>query len=175
MTQQVQDELDAVREWARAQGRAVPDSGALPPALLRAFSSAHAAPAEGDPPRAQKESPVAATPRRRPSAPARAAAAAPADPVVGSRAPRVDLAGSLRGLLAAVDDEVAAVGELSERIDEHVTALNALRAEQAERLEVLDELRASVADESLGAFLDKAVRPRGARVEEVVPERLLQD
>ena len=68
-----------------------------------------------------------------------------------------------------------AVGLLSEKIDDLVTALNAAREEQATRLLVLDELRASVQDETLGAFLEKAVRPRRARVVEVFPERLDQE
>lgn len=117
-------------------------------------------------------------PRRRPAAsrerttPPDPSTPAPVQP--GRPGGPADLAGSLRGLLRSVDEEVQAVGELSRLIDEHVTELNALRAEQALRLGVLDELRASVQDDSLGAFLDKAVRPRGARVEEIIPERLLE-
>ena len=99
----------------------------------------------------------------------------PAVPVVPApRAGSVDLAGSLRDLLESVDAEVRAVSGLSERIDELVGQLNQARDEQATRLLGLDALRSSVQDDGLGAFLDRAIRPRRARVEEVVPERLGQ-
>ena len=52
--------------------------------------------------------------------------------------------------------------------------LNGLREEQAIRLAVLDTLKNSVDDDTLSAFLGKAIRPRMARVEEVIPERLTQ-
>lgn len=84
----------------------------------------------------------------------------------------IDLAGGLRSYLGAVDTEVRAVSALSERIDALVTELNDARDEQAKRLIVLDELRASVSDQSLGAFLDQAIKPRKTRVREIVPERL---
>jgi hypothetical protein len=64
---------------------------------------------------------------------------------------------------------------LSQRIDELVTELNSRRDEQAKRLLVLDALRESVNDQSLGAFLDKAIRPRRPRVTELMPERLARD
>lgn len=101
---------------------------------------------------------------------AKAPAAAAAAPAAGS----VDLAGGLKQLLASVETEVRAVGALSERIDVLVTELNARRDEQAKRLLTLDALRSSVDDISLGAFLDKAIRPRKVRVVEVVPKRLTQ-
>jgi hypothetical protein len=127
---------------------------------------------------------VAAAPARKSSS-AKAGQAAPdeapraadasAGPTPAPPAGSVDLAGSLRGLLGSVDAEVRAVSVLSERIDDLVSQLNAAREEQATRLLVLDELRASVQDETLGAFLEKAVRPRRARVVEVFPERLDQE
>lgn len=132
---------------------------------------------------AEKENDVAAAPAKK-SSPAKAPEAAPAEAsapqtqapeVQAPPAGSVDLAGSLRGLLGSVDTEVRAVGVLSEKIDDLVTQLNAAREEQATRLLVLDELRASVQDETLGAFLEKAVRPRRARVVEVFPERLDQE
>ena len=105
------------------------------------------------------------------AATARAAtAAASSAPAAGS----IDLAASLRLLLESVETEVHAVTALSNQIDTLVEQLNALRDEQAKRLIVLDALRGSVADPSLGAFLDKAIRPRKTRVVEVVPERLTQ-
>ena len=85
-----------------------------------------------------------------------------------------DLAGGLRSLLGSVETEVRAVSALSERIDGLVTQLNAARDEQAKRLIVLDTLRTSVEDTNLGTFLDKAIRPRRARVDEVIPKRLSQ-
>jgi hypothetical protein len=118
------------------------------------------------------------TARRRPAAKKTAAAArastataAPAAPAAGS----IDLAGGLRSLLDAVETEVRAVSSLSQRIDELVTELNNRRDEQAKRLLVLDALRESVNDQSLGAFLDKAIRPRRPRVTELMPERLARD
>jgi hypothetical protein len=66
------------------------------------------------------------------------------------------------------------VGNLSERIDKLVAELNARRDDQTKRLLALDALRASVSDQTLGAFLDKAIRPRKPRVTEVIPERLTQ-
>jgi hypothetical protein len=102
---------------------------------------------------------------------AKATAAAPAAPAAGT----VDLAGGLRSLLDSVETEVRAVSSLSERIDTLVTELNRRRDEQAKRLIVLDALRESVNDQSLGAFLDKAIRPRRPRVTELMPERLTRD
>jgi len=85
-----------------------------------------------------------------------------------------DLAGSLRTMLGSMDSEIRAVSALSEKIDGLVRQLNEAREEQAKRLLVLDALRTSVEDANLGAFLDKAIRPRKTRVEEVVPKRLTQ-
>ena len=85
-----------------------------------------------------------------------------------------DLAGSLRTMLGSMDSEIRAVSALSEKIDGLVRQLNDAREEQAKRLLVLDALRTSVDDANLGAFLDKAIRPRKTRVEEVVPKRLTQ-
>src|SRR3954447_18688281 len=112
------------------------------------------------------------TAARRPAAAASttASSAAVNAPPAGS----TDLAGGLRSLLGAVETEVRAVSALSERIDGLVTALNAVRDEQAKRRGVLDTLRTSVQDTNLGTFLDKAIRPRRARVEEVIPKRLTQ-
>src|SRR3954451_13474745 len=104
------------------------------------------------------------------AAPAASSTAAVNAPPAGS----TDLAGGLRSLLGSVETEVRAVSALSERIDGLVTELNAVRDEQAKRLAVLDTLRTSVQDTNLGTFLDKAIRPRRARVEEVVPKRLTQ-
>jgi len=84
----------------------------------------------------------------------------------------IDLAGGLTSLLGSVEAEVRAVSELSQRIDELVSELNTRRDEQSRRLLVLDALRGAVDDQTLGAFLDKAIRPRRPRVAEVVPERL---
>lgn len=84
----------------------------------------------------------------------------------------IDLAGGLRSLLSAVETEVREVSALSERIDNLVAELNARREDQNKRLLVLDALRGSVDDASLGAFLDKAIKPRKPRVAEVVPKRL---
>jgi hypothetical protein len=102
---------------------------------------------------------------------AKATTAAPAAPAAGT----IDLAGGLRSLLDSVEAEVRAVSGLSERIDTLVTELNKRRDEQAKRLLVLDALRESVNDQSLGAFLDKAIRPRKPRVTELMPERLARD
>jgi len=95
-------------------------------------------------------------------------------PVQAPPAGSIDLAGSLRDLLESVDTEVRAVSGLSEHIDELVGQLNQARDEQATRLLALDALRGSVQDDSLGAFLDKAIRPRRTRVDEVFPDRLGQ-
>jgi hypothetical protein len=84
----------------------------------------------------------------------------------------IDLAGGLTSLLGSVEAEVRAVSELSQRIDELISELNTRRDEQARRLQVLDALRAAVDDQTLGAFLDKAIRPRRPRVTEVIPDRL---
>jgi hypothetical protein len=109
-------------------------------------------------------------PARRASTGAATTAASVNAPPAGS----LDLAGGLRSLLGAVETEVRAVSALSEQIDSLVTALNGVRDEQAKRLIVLDTLRTSVQDTNLGTFLDKAIRPRRARVEEVMPKRLTQ-
>jgi hypothetical protein len=114
------------------------------------------------------------TARRAPARPAAAAATPAAASVSAPPAGSTDLAGGLRSLLGAVETEVRAVTALSERIDGLVTQLNAARDEQAKRLITLDALRGAVDDTNLGTFLDKAIRPRRARVEEVFPKRLNQ-
>jgi hypothetical protein len=83
-----------------------------------------------------------------------------------------DLAGGMRTLLVQIEDEVRAVGKLSEQIDDLVGHLNGRREEQAARLLALDALQSSVSDAGLSSFLDKAIRPRKTRVPEVIPERL---
>src|SRR6476469_7986693 len=112
---------------------------------------------------ARKAAPRKAAPR---AATARAVEAGPA----GSN----DLAGSLRTMLGSMDSEIRAVSALSEKIDGLVRQLHDAREEQAKRLLVLDALRTSVEDANLGAFLDKAIRPRKTRVDEVIPKRLTQ-
>jgi hypothetical protein len=114
---------------------------------------------------------------RRPRKKAAAPRSAPAASAASTSAPApgsIDLAGGLRSLLGAVEAEVREVGNLSERIDKLVAELNARRDDQTKRLLALDALRASVSDQTLGAFLDKAIRPRKPRVTEVIPERLTQ-
>ncbi|MBV9369298.1 MAG: hypothetical protein JO074_05680 [Frankiales bacterium] len=83
-----------------------------------------------------------------------------------------DLAGGMRTLLGAIENEVRAVSALSEQIDVLVAELNTRREEQAARLLALDALQGSVTDAGLSSFLDKAIRPRKTRVPEVIPERL---
>jgi hypothetical protein len=122
---------------------------------------------------ARKSTARKATARRtasRPAASAPAAARTSSAPPAGS----TDLAGGLRSLLGSVETEVRAVTALSERIDVLVTQLNAVREEQSKRLLVLDALRGAVDDTNLGTFLDKAIRPRRARVVEAFPKRLNQ-
>ncbi|MCW2573288.1 MAG: hypothetical protein JWO88_3346 [Frankiales bacterium] len=118
---------------------------------------------------ARKSTARKSTARRAPAAASTASGTTSAPPA-GS----TDLAGGLRALLGSVETEVRAVTALSERIDGLVTQLNGVRDEQAKRLLVLDALRTSVEDTNLGTFLDKAIRPRRARVTEVVPKRLTQ-
>jgi hypothetical protein len=115
--------------------------------------------------------------RRTTSRPAAAAARTSSASSGSGSAPApgsIDLAGGLRQLLSAVETEVREVGALSERIDKLVAELNARRDDQTKRLLTLDALRGSVDDASLGAFLDKAIRPRKPRVAEVIPKRLTQ-
>src|SRR5436305_10121279 len=115
------------------------------------------------------------TTARRP-APAKRAAA-PAAAAASSNAPApgtADLAGGLRSLLGSIESEVREVSALSERIDKLVAELNARREDQTKRLLVLDALRGSVDDAGLGSFLDKPIRPRKPRVQEVIPKRLTQ-
>jgi hypothetical protein len=115
--------------------------------------------------------------RPRKAAPARTARPASTASAAQANAPApgsIDLAGGLRSLLSAVETEVREVSALSERIDKLVAELNARRDDQTKRLLALDALRASVDDASLGAFLDKAIRPRKPRVAEVIPQRLTQ-
>lgn len=185
-----------VRSWARSQGLTVNDRGSLPTSVVEAYAAAHTtsrkgrtvttasrkptaskttsrkpAKAAAKPARARK---AAAAPARR--APAKARVAPVAKPQTEATAPppgTIDLAGGLRAYLGSVDVEVRAVSALSERIDALVIELNDLRAQQSKRLVVLDELRASVTDQSLGSFLDQAIKPRKTRAPEVVPERLI--
>lgn len=124
-------------------------------------STAKATRSTAKPARARK---AVSTPVRR-SAPDEVMVTAPA-------AGTIDLAGGLRTYLGSIDAEVRAVSSLSERIDALVVELNDLRDQQAKRLLVLDELRASVTDQSLGSFLDAAIKPRKTRVPEIVPDRL---
>jgi hypothetical protein len=105
---------------------------------------------------------------------ARPAAAAPSRSSSAPAPGAIDLAGGLRQLLSAVETEVREVSALSERIDKLVAELNARRDDQTKRLLALDALRGSVDDQSLGAFLDKAIRPRKPRIGEVIPKRLQQ-
>jgi len=104
-----------------------------------------------------------------------ASASTPAARVSAAPAGSTDLAGSLRNVLTSMESEIRAVSTLSEQIDVLVGQLNDVRDEQAKRLLVLDSLRTSVQDANLGAFLDKAIRPRKTRVPEVVPERLTKE
>ena len=125
---------------------------------------------------ARKSTPRKTTARKataRKAAP-RAAAASATGAVNAPPAGSNDLAGTLRMMLGSMDTEIRAVSALSEKIDGLVRQLNDAREEQAKRLLVLDALRTSVEDANLGAFLDKAIRPRKTRVEEVVPKRLTQ-
>lgn len=117
------------------------------------------------------------TTRRAPAAKRAAAPAAASTSPASSSAPApgaTDLAGGLKSLLGAIETEVREVGNLSERIDKLVAELNARREDQTKRLLTLDALRASVDDAGLGSFLDKAIRPRKPRVQEVIPKRLTQ-
>ena len=120
---------------------------------------------------ARKAAPRKATARK--AAPRKAAPRA-ASGATSAPAGSNDLAGTLRSMLGSMDSEIRAVSALSEKIDGLVRQLNDARDEQAKRLLVLDALRTSVEDANLGAFLDKAIRPRKTRVEEVVPKRLTQ-
>lgn len=114
--------------------------------------------------------------RKRTASARRRSTAAPAKTTAtrAAAAGSLDLAGGLRSFLGSIESEVRAVSALSERIDSLVTDLNAARDEQAKRLLVLDALQSSVNDAGLTSFLDKAIRPRRARVQEVVPKRLGQ-
>jgi hypothetical protein len=113
---------------------------------------------------------TAARPAARPAAAAGSSSSSSNAPAPGT----IDLAGGLRSLLSAVETEVREVTALSERIDKLVAELNAKRDDQTKRLLVLDALRGSVEDPGLGGFLDKAIRPRKPRVNEVIPKRLTQ-
>jgi hypothetical protein len=135
-------------------------------ARVPAKKSARKAPAK----KAARKTTARKTTARRPAAAAPAAARTVSAPPAGS----TDLAGGLRALLGSVETEVRAVTALSERIDTLVTQLNATREEQAKRLLTLDALRGAVDDTNLGTFLDKAIRPRRARVVEAFPKRLNQ-
>jgi hypothetical protein len=171
-----------VRAWARSRGAAVNVRGPLPAALVQAYVDAHPNQTKGTPVArvaAKKVQPRKArggAPRKAPAettqAPAEPTTAAPAK--AASTAGSIDLAAGLRRLLTSVESEVREVSALSEQIDELVLELNERRDEQAKRLIVLDALRQSVDDASLGAFLEKAIRPRRTRVPEVIPERLTQ-
>ena len=178
-----------VRRWARNEGMTVNERGSLPAAVMSAYVAAHAskrkaaeaAPARKAGARQSATASAGSTRKRRAArpakrtAPAAARSARPAASVAEVAAPpagTTDLAAGLRTYLAAVETEVRAVSALSERIDALVSELNEARDEQAKRLVVLDELRASVTDASLGSFLNQAIKPRKARVREVVPDRL---
>lgn len=180
-----------VRAWAKGQGMTVNPRGSLSADIVQAYRSAHSpARKKAAVSAARKKSPqrtaaVAKAPRaRRRTTSATKPVARPATrtPSIGAEsatvpappAGSVDLAGGLRTYLSAVEAEVRAVTALSERIDALVTELNDVRDQQAKRLLVLDELQASVTDQSLGAFLNQAIKPRKTRVREVVPERLAQ-
>jgi len=141
-------------------------------ATVRKTTARKASKAAAKPARVRK---AAATPARR-AAPARPRAAVAAEPTVDVTAPApgaTDLAGGLRAYLGSIEVEVREVSALSQGIDNLVVELNDLRDQQAKRLIVLDELRASVSDQSLGSFLDHAIKPRKTRVPEVIPGRLL--
>lgn len=180
-----------VRTWAKSQGMTVNPRGSVQAAVVRAYVAAHPAKSKktaasaarkGAPrrPAATAKAPKgrrrAASASKQVTRPAARTASVSADSA-GATAPppgSVDLAGGLRTYLSAVEAEVRAVSALSERIDALVTELNDVRDQQAKRLLVLDELRSSVTDQSLGAFLNQAIKPRKTRVREVVPERLAQ-
>ena len=135
-----------IRTWARAQGMTVNARGSLPAATVAAYKAAHGSPKT---------------------------AAVPAADTAGAPSAAVpDLADALGRVLRSIEVEVNAVSSLSESIDGLVGQLNAIREEQAARLTALDRLQASVDDTNLGAFLEKAIRPRKAKVAEVVPDRL---
>lgn len=164
-----------IRSWARAQKMTVNDRGSLPASTIRAYAAAHATKRKGTPVTGPARKATARRTSKTATRPARPPKAAGTDPTAEVGAPAagtIDLAGGLRAYLGSVDIEVRAVSSLSARIDALVTELNDLRDQQAKRLIVLDELRASVTDQSLGAFLDQAIKPRKTRVPEVVPERL---
>lgn len=178
-----------VRTWAKSKGMTVNQRGSLPADLVQAYAAAH--------PVARKKAAVSAarakaTPRpaaRASTTQTRRRAASVSKPGARHTTPAasvsngstnvpapppgsVDLAGGLRAYLSSIEAEVRAVTALSERTDALVTELNDVRDQQAKRLLVLDELQASVTDQSLGAFLNQAIKPRKTRVREVVPERL---
>lgn len=180
-----------VRTWARSQKLTVNGRGSLPAAVVRAYAAAHPPTSKGTTvtpaaKRTARKSPAKRTAKPAPASIVKAEQAAPATlkpqptapaavtPSTAAAAGSVDLAGGLRVFLDQVGDEVKAVNTLSTRIDGLVHDLNGLREEQAIRLTVLDTLKNSVDDDTLSAFLGKAIRPRMARVEEVIPERLTQ-
>ena len=179
-----------VRAWARSRGTAVNVRGPLPSALGQQYVDAHPNQSKGapvarvaakkvQPRKARRGAPRKAQPAAGAEAPVATTSAAG---TTGTAAPgklasapgSIDLAAGLRRLLTSVESEVREVSALSEQIDELVLELNERREEQAKRLVVLDALRQSVEDASLGAFLEKAIRPRRTRVPEVIPERLTQ-
>jgi hypothetical protein len=123
--------------------------------------------------RPRKKAAAASRRTTRKTAPARAPRAASAAAAAATTQTGVaDLAGGMRSLLGAIENEVRAVSALSEQIDNLVAELNARRDEQASRLLALDALQGSVTDAGLSSFLEKAIRPRRTRVPEVIPERL---
>ena len=140
-----------VRTWARSQAMTVNARGSLPAETVEAYLAAHGA--------AETSTAAQSTPQPE----SQSTATSPALP---------DLAEGMRRLITSIDLEVDAVSALSDSIDGLVGQLNAARQEQAARLTVLDELQAAVDDPSLGAFLQKAIRPRKTRVAEVLPDRL---
>ncbi len=180
-----------VRNWARGQKLTINGRGSLPTAVVQAYIASHPPTTKGTTvtptaaKRTARKSPTTRAAKPAPASIAKARKAAPSAAKPPSPAPAavtpppaaagsVDLAGGLRVFLDQVGDEVKAVNTLSARIDGLVHELNGLRDEQAIRLMVLDTLKSSVDDDTLSAFLGKAIRPRMARVEEVFPERLTQ-
>ena len=124
--------------------------------------------------RPRKKTAAASRRTARKATPARATkrATATAAPAAATQSGVADLAGGMRSLLGAIENEVRAVSALSEQIDTLVAELNTRREEQAARLIALDALQGSVTDAGLSSFLDKAIRPRRTRVPEVIPDRL---
>ena len=81
----------------------------------------------------------------------------------------------LRGLLWALESEVAQITSLCRRIDQHVRELNAARREMVERLLLLDELVDAADDPHLRAWLETVTAAAVPQVTEVFPDRLYTD